>query len=112
MIASLKQIDRKVAAIQGSEGRGGGPPTPGRPRPAFSTLNGEFASLATTVDSADTAPTPAMETAYGDYCRDLTAAIASWNEVIGKDIPGLNEQLAGQKLSALPAAPIKLSVCR
>ena len=108
LVATLKEIDRKVAAIQGSEGRGGGGggPAAGRPHPAFSTLNGEFGSLATTIDSADTPPTPGMQGAFSDYCRDLTAATTSWNELVTTELPALNQQLSAQKLSALPAAGI------
>jgi hypothetical protein len=47
-----------------------------------------------------------METAYNDYCRDLVTATTSWNDLLKQDIPAMNEKLAVQKMSALPAAPI------
>jgi hypothetical protein len=49
-----------------------------------------------------------MQSAYGEYCRDLTAAAASWNELLTSDLPALNGMLAKDQLSALPATPITL----
>jgi hypothetical protein len=60
------------------------------------------------VDSADSEPTPAMEAAYNEYCRDLVTATTSWNDLVKQDVPALNEKLATQKMSALPAAPISV----
>jgi hypothetical protein len=106
-VAALKEFDAKVSRIQGSEGRGGGgAAAAGRQKPAFTLLNQELGSLATTIDSADSGPTPAMESAYNDYCHDLLTATASWNELVKDELPSLNEQLAKQKLSALPATEI------
>ena len=105
--AALKDFDAKVVRLQGAEGgRGGGAPGAGRARPTFAALNGQFGSLATVVDSADSDPTPAMQSAYGDYCRGLLTVAASWNDLIQHDLPAVNEKLSKQKLSALPASAI------
>ena len=109
-VAALKAFDAKVARQAAPAGGfgGGGRPGAGRVAPTFGALNGSFGSLATVVDSADSDPTPAMETAYNDYCRDLVTATTSWNDLVKQDIPALNEKLAAQKMSALPAAPISI----
>ena len=78
----------------------------GRPKPTFGALNGDFGSLATMVDSADSEPTPAMEAAYNEYCRDLVTVTTGWNDLVQNDLPSLNDKLAKQKLSALPALPV------
>jgi photosystem II stability/assembly factor-like uncharacterized protein len=109
-VAALKDFDRKVARLQGSEGRGGGP-RGGPPQPAFTVLNQELGALATTIDSSDTGPTPGMEGAYSDYCHDLLTVTATWNQLIQSDLPPLNKQVAEQKLSAIPAATITPVQC-
>ncbi len=107
-LAALKAFDAKVARQMAPEGGrgGGGRPGAARVAPTFGALNGSFGSLATVADSADSEPTPAMEAAYNEYCRDLVTATTSWNDLIKQDIPALNQKLAAQKMSALPAAPI------
>jgi len=115
-IKALKDFDAKVSRIAGAEARGfgGGGGAPGaRPRATFVSLNGQFGSLATTVDSADSAPTPLMEAALVDYCKDLAGAITSWNDLLKTDLPAVNDLLAKQKLSALPGAPGEVpAVCK
>lgn len=105
-VAALKEFDQKVLRLQGAEGRGGGPPAAGRTKPTFALLNGEFGSLATTVDSADSDPTPVMDATFGDYCRDLLNVTTSWNQLVKQELPTLNDTLAKQKMSALPAGTI------
>jgi hypothetical protein len=104
--AALKSFDAKVVKLQGAEGRGGGPPGAGRQAPTFAALNGSFGSLATVVDSADSEPTPAMQTAFDDYCRNVGVVVTGWSDLLAHDLPAINEKLAAQKLSALPAGPI------
>ena len=108
-VTALKDFDAKVRRILGADaGRGGGGPRGGRVQPTFTTLNGEFGSLATVVDSADSEPTPAMQRAFSGYCREVLSVSQSWNDLISKELPKLNETIAAQKLSALPAAAIVL----
>ncbi|HEY2015479.1 MAG TPA: hypothetical protein VGH38_18365, partial [Bryobacteraceae bacterium] len=112
--AALEEFDKKALALQGAEGGfgGGGAGRGARQKPTFAGLNRNFGSLATTVDSSDAAPTPAMQTAYEDYCRDLTAAATSWNELIRTDLPAVNAELSKQRLAPLPAAPLAMPSCR
>ncbi len=110
---ALQELDAKVLRIAGRESSpgGGGPPV-GRPAPTFAGVNQQMGSLETTVDSADAAPTPAMQTALNDGCRDLTTATTQWNTLLDTDLPAINQQLATQRLSALPAARLQpLQAC-
>jgi photosystem II stability/assembly factor-like uncharacterized protein len=107
-VKALKDFEAKVTRMQGSENRGGGPPG-GRMAPSLMQLNQQLGGLATTVDSADSDPTPAMTGAFHDMCKDLSTVITQWNETLKTDLPALNEQLAKEKLSGLPAAELKPS---
>jgi photosystem II stability/assembly factor-like uncharacterized protein len=107
MVKALREFDMKVVRLQGTEGRGG-PPGAGRQAPNFMGVNSQMGSLATVVDSADSEPTPAMEGAFHDYCHDLGAVTDKWNGLVKQDMPALNEELAKQKLSALPAAELAI----
>jgi hypothetical protein len=66
-------------------------------------LNGAFASLLDTLESADQAPTAQAMDMYTELSKVLTARVAAWNELRTKDIPALNEEL-----SKLAIAPIKI----
>ncbi len=108
-LAALRDFDGKAAKLEGSEG---GDRSFGKPKPTFSLMNRELGSLATAIDSADVAPTPAMQTAYEDYCRDLTGLATRWNELVQGDLPKVNQQLAAQRLAALPASPAAAPACK
>jgi hypothetical protein len=107
-LPAVKDFDAKVVKLQGSQaaGPGGGAAAGVKPKPTFVLLNRELGSLATTVDSADTAPTEAMQTAYVDYCHDLTTLATGWNDLLKTDLPALNEQLAKQHLGPLTSQPL------
>ena len=86
---SLKDFDEKAVKIQGSETLGfGGGGGVGKPKPTFALLNRELGSLASMIDGQDAAPTPAMQTAYEDYCHDLANTAANWNQLIKSNLPG------------------------
>jgi photosystem II stability/assembly factor-like uncharacterized protein len=101
-LAAAKDFDAKAEAIEGKEG-GRFFFGPEKPKPSFALLNGEFGGLATLVDSADAAPTSGMKIAFDDYCGDLSAVIAQWNNLVSQDLASLNTQLAGLHLAPLPA---------
>ncbi|HEX4065508.1 MAG TPA: glycoside hydrolase [Acidobacteriaceae bacterium] len=109
-VGALKDFDKKVVDIQGEERGFGGRPG-GKPKPTFALLNGELGSLATVIDSADTGPTPAMNGTFHDYCSDLTTLTTAWNDLVTSDLPALNQKLASQQLSQLPAAKIDPPSC-
>jgi len=103
---ALKELDRKVTAILGTQGgRGGGGGVAaggGRPKPTFNALNGNYAGLLSASDGADGAPTEAMKTAADDYCKDFVYLVSQWDELRTKDLPALNAQLAARNLQPLP----------
>ena len=89
-IPAAKDLDAKVVKLQGSQAGGpggGGGAAGGKPKPTFVLLNRELGSLATMVDSADTAPTESMRTAYVDYCKDLAEVATQWNELVKTEVP-------------------------
>jgi photosystem II stability/assembly factor-like uncharacterized protein len=109
-VKALREFDMKLTRVQGAEaGRGGGAGG-AKPAPTFMLLNQELGSLSTTVESADSDPTPVMESTYNDYCRDLTKATGEWNDLVRGDMVTLNDGLAKQKLSGLPATTVSMPV--
>ena len=110
-LAALKAFETKLVKIEGQQQRGFG--GGGKPKPTFMLLNSQSSSLAEIVNGADAAPTPAMATAYHDYCRDLTGLSGQWNELLAKDLPALNTQLtqSGQSAITAPAASLAVPAC-
>ena len=110
---ALDDFDKKAQALQGAEsGFGGGGGRGARQRPTFAGLNRNFGSLATTIDGQDAAPTPAMQTAYDDYCKDLAATVTGWNDLLKSDLPAVNAELAKQRLSPLAGPMLAAPGCR
>jgi len=109
---TLKEFDQKASRLQGSDsGFGGGPGRGGNATPAFAALNRNLGSLATVVDGQDAAPTPAMESAYQQYCKELSSAVESWNALIKNELPGVNGELEKQGVGPLAAAPLQAPAC-
>ncbi len=111
-LAALKEFDQKAQRLQGSEGGFGGGGRGGRQAPAFALLNRSIGSLATVVDGQDAAPTPAMQTAYEGYCRELATAAENWNELMKTDLSKLNGELVKQKVGVVPAATLPVPACK
>ncbi|HUK18952.1 MAG TPA: hypothetical protein VLW65_21175 [Bryobacteraceae bacterium] len=109
---ALKDLDQKAQRLQGSEGGFGGGGRGARQAPSFAALNRNLGSLATVVDGQDAAPTPAMQTAYEGYCRELAAVTQSWNDLIKVDLAAANGELAKQGLSTLAAAALEAPACK
>jgi hypothetical protein len=57
------------------------------------------------LESADTRPTTAMQTAYTDYCHDLTKLVAGWNVLMTSDFDQLNAELQKQHTEKLSDPP-------
>ncbi|HXS95873.1 MAG TPA: hypothetical protein VN736_14810 [Candidatus Limnocylindrales bacterium] len=110
---TLSDFDAKANRIQGSDaGPGGGGGRGGRQTPAFAALNRSLGSLASVVDGQDAEPTPAMQSAYEGYCKELATAAQSWNELLKTDLPALNAELTKAGLSPAPAAPVAPPACK
>ena len=103
-VKALQAFEMKVVKLQGTAGRGG--PPIGKPASTFMAVSQAMGSLATTIDSADSAPTPAMDAAFHDSCHDLVSAGTQWNKLMTKELPAINSMLATEKISALPAGPV------
>jgi photosystem II stability/assembly factor-like uncharacterized protein len=101
-VQSIKDFDQKTLAIEGEEQRSF---TPGKPKPTFALLNQELGALSTTLESADAAPNAAMETAYQDYCHDLTKLVTDWNVLLGAELKKLNAALQNTRAEALSDPP-------
>ena len=97
----MKDFNAKALKIQGEQQRGFG--GGGKPKPTFTLMNSELATLSETVNMADAAPTDAMRTAYHDYCQDLTKLAQQWSELMKQDLPAVNAELTVQHLQPLPA---------
>jgi hypothetical protein len=110
-LATLKDFDQKAMRLQGSDtGFGGG--RFGRQAPAFAPANRNLGSLATIVDGQDAAPTPAMQSAYEQYCHDLAAAAQGWNTLMKDDLPGVNGELEKQGVGPIATVPLAVPACR
>jgi hypothetical protein len=64
------------------------------------------------IDGQDAAPTPAMQTAYEEHCKELTSAVTSWNEMMKTDLANLNGELAKAGLSPVGAATLPMPACK
>ena len=111
-LSTLKDFDQKAMRLQGSDTGFGGGPRSGRQAPAFAPLNRNLGSLATIVDSQDAAPTPAMQSAFEEYCHDLATAAQSWNTLMKDGLPGVNGELEKQGVGPLAAVPLAVPACR
>ncbi len=112
-MSAVKEFDQKAMRLQGSDtGFGGGGGRGGRQAPAFAPLNRNLGSLASIVDGQDAAPTPAMQSAYEEYCRDLASAAQGWNTLIRNELPGVNGELEKQRVGAVAATPMQVPSCK
>jgi photosystem II stability/assembly factor-like uncharacterized protein len=99
--AGLKDLEQKLARLQGSDsGFGGGGGRGGRQAPTFAALNRNLGSLASVIDGQDAAPTPAMQTAYEGYCQEFASLVQSWNDQM-KEVT-----------APLAAAPMEIPSCK
>ncbi|HMG34573.1 MAG TPA: glycoside hydrolase, partial [Blastocatellia bacterium] len=89
---AIAAVDKKAAALEGSgggrfgRGSGGGQPTLNR-------VQGDLLGLMEVVEGCDAAPTTQARAAMVDLQRDLSAVVASWQEVKDRDVKSLNDQL-------------------
>jgi hypothetical protein len=56
-------------------------------------LNSKLGYLQNVIDSADAAPTAAEAGVFADLDQRLEAQLAKWREVLGKDVPALNDAM-------------------
>ena len=85
---------RKQAALLA---QGGGEDGPG-----LAALNGELARLLEVIERADEPPTAQAVAGVEELQRRLDAALAAWDRLITRDLPGLNRRLEGAHLPPVP----------
>jgi hypothetical protein len=96
---ALNAFQAKALKVQGETQRGFG--GFGKPKPTFTLMNSELAGLSEMVNQAEQAPTPAMRTAYHDYCEDLTKTAQGWTALMKDDVPSVNSQITAQHVQPL-----------
>jgi photosystem II stability/assembly factor-like uncharacterized protein len=79
-----QDLEQKVTRLRGADSGFGGGGRGGRQTPTFAALNRNLGSLASIVDGQDAAPTPAMQSAYETYCKELATVAQSWNDLAGQ----------------------------
>jgi hypothetical protein len=53
-----------------------------------------------------------MRSAYEGYCKEFSAAVETWNELIKTDLPSVNGDLAVRNQAALSAQPLTVPNCK
>ncbi|HET9707697.1 MAG TPA: hypothetical protein VFP39_05280, partial [Gemmatimonadales bacterium] len=118
VVTAAKTLDSTLVAVggnpDGGRGFGGfraGPPPP----PTFVGVNGTLGGQINALESADMAPTPAMQAAYEASCRDLATAAATWRKINGPGgaIETFNAMATRNNLKpvGLTAAPLAAPTC-
>jgi photosystem II stability/assembly factor-like uncharacterized protein len=86
-------LDRKLAALPGTEagGRGGRGGVSGEP--TFGRVQAEMGQLLTLLQRADATPTSQVVAACGEARKTLAGLVERWGELSGKELKALNEKL-------------------
>ncbi|HEY3781219.1 MAG TPA: hypothetical protein VGL56_09065 [Fimbriimonadaceae bacterium] len=103
---ACSDFDAKLVAVQGRTGGGrrgfGG--FRGGPRvPSFVGVNGTVASQINELDSGDMAPNEALRKACDTVCGEMKTAMATWQNLNGKDLATLNALLTKSKIKPIAA---------
>ena len=100
---SIKELEAKVAAIEGTEGGYGSRYLTTPEGRSLARLNGGFGAMLAQLDTADAAPTTQESEMFGQLEKALEEQLTAWTQLKTKDVPALNPQL---KKAGLP--PIDL----
>jgi hypothetical protein len=99
---ALTELDRKAAALAGSERRRGEPPMFGGARqPSLARLEGELQRLLHTLQGADEVPTSQAVAACAEVHKALADLLGKWKDLRDKEVKALDEQLRGAGLPLL-----------
>jgi hypothetical protein len=90
---ALAALDRKAAALEGTERRRGEKPAAGPRQPTLAGLAGESQRLQDVLQGADAEPTTQAATACADAHKSLRDLLGRWDELSGQDVKSLNERL-------------------
>src|SRR5205807_1188923 len=97
----LAGLDRKAAALEGSGRRRGERPAPGPREPSFARLTEDLHRLLQVLQGADVAPTTQAVAACEERRKALGGLLGRWEELTGKEVKAVNEQLRKANLPAL-----------
>jgi photosystem II stability/assembly factor-like uncharacterized protein len=90
---SISALDKNAAVLEGGSGGRGRRTRAGSDEKNLTQLNGELGTLLDLIDSADSTPTTQAVAAVAESQKALTALLARWKELKGKNVPILNEVL-------------------
>ena len=124
LASSSTALDAKLATFGGATGRGGrggggggggfggrgGGPAPGAVV-AFNALNGTFNTVLAPMaqNGMDMPPSKAQIDTYESACKELSATIVAWKQMLSVDLVSFNDQLTKAGKPALKIAPTALS---
>jgi len=98
--STLARVGGAGGGGRGGGGRGAaGPAAP----PNFAALVGATDRQLGTLDAGDMAPSEVMHTIATAACGDLRTALASWQEIAGKQLADFNALLSRNGVHAIPA---------
>ncbi|HZS07378.1 MAG TPA: glycoside hydrolase [Blastocatellia bacterium] len=98
LASAIASLEQKAAALEGAGGgRFGGNPA----EVSLSKLHRDLLSLMEVLQASDAAPTAQSVAASDELQRTLTELMARWNEMKGRDVRALNDQLRQSSLSPL-----------
>jgi photosystem II stability/assembly factor-like uncharacterized protein len=98
---ALAELDRKAAALEGSERRRGERPAEGAPTASLARLSEEALRLLDVLQGADAAPTTQAVATCGETRKALAGLLERWGELKDKDVKALNERLRKAELPTL-----------
>ena len=78
---------------------------PSAPNTGFGGESGTFASLETSAEASDAAPTAALRSTAAQTIAQLNADWASWQQVKNGDLDALNRRLAAAGLQPIAIPP-------
>jgi hypothetical protein len=91
---ALGKLDERAAALAGAApGRRGMRRAPGPREGTLAGLSGELAALLRILQGADATPTTQAAAACADAHQALLQVLGRWDELKGKELKALNEQL-------------------
>jgi photosystem II stability/assembly factor-like uncharacterized protein len=100
---ALAELDRKAAALQGSERRRGERPAGGPREPSLARLAGELQALLSVLQGADAPPTTQAVAACEEAQKELRDLMVRWGDLTGKEVKALNDRL--RRVGLAPLTP-------
>ena len=96
---AIDDLDAKLAAVEGVEGRGRRRGGRGTQEPTLGSATSEFGRLMAVVQGADATPTAHTTTGVGTAKKELDDLLSRWADLRTKEVADLNAKL---KAAGLP----------